>query len=159
MTKERLQELAARVSQANRSELVVVMIEAVLESTASGKELLEAGEVEPARQELSRARGLITELMASLDMQYDISHYLRQLYIYAYHEICHAVAERKPELCDHASNVFKGLLPSFEEVAKQDTSAPVMQNTEQIYAGLTYGKGTLNETTGSVLDGKRGFEA
>ena len=159
MTKERLQELAARVSQANRSELVVVIIEAVLESTASGKELLEAGEIEPARQELSRARGLITELMASLDMQYHISHYLRQLYIYAYHEICHAVAERKPELCDHATDIFKALLPSFEGVARQDTSGPVMQNTEQIYAGLTYGRGTLNETIGSALDGKRGFEA
>lgn len=159
MKKERLQELATRVTQANRSELVVVIMEAILESTASGKEMLSAGEIEQARQELSRAKGLIHELMASLDMKYSISHYLRQLYIYAYHEICHAVAERKPELCDHATDIFDQLLPSFREVAKGDNSEPLMKNTQQIYAGLTYGKGTLNETLGAEFDRERGFEA
>lgn len=34
---------------------------------------------------------------------------------------------------------------SFEEIAKQDTSGPVMENSQQVYAGLTYGKGSLNE--------------
>lgn len=159
MEKERLQEYAARVSQANRSELVVVIYEVVLKSIEEGKALLEADKVEEARSEAARARGMITELMSSLDMQYTISHYLRQLYIYAYHEICHAIAERKPELFDHASDIFNSLLPSFEEVAKQDTSEPVMQNTQQIFAGLTYGKGALHETIGVGLSPKRGFEA
>ncbi len=102
---------------------------------------------------------MITELMRSLDMQYSISHYLRQLYIYAYHELCHGIAERKPELFDHATNIFKELLLSFQEVAKQDHSQPVMENTQQIFAGLTYGKGTLNETIGVGVSANRGFEA
>jgi flagellar protein FliS len=159
MDKGHLQEYAARVSQANRSELVVVIYEVELESIAEAKKLLEAGEVEQCRTETERARGLITELMTSLDMQYGISHYLRQLYIYAYHELCHAVAERKPELFDHAANIFKELLPSFKEVAKQDDSAPLMQNTQQIFAGLTYGKDSLNETIGVGVNMNRGFEA
>ena len=159
MDKERLQEYATRVSQANRSELVVIIYELTLDSIAESKKLLEAGDVEAARSETGRARGLITELMASLDMQYGISHYLRQLYIFAYHELCHAVAERKPELYDHATDIFKALLPSFKEVAKQDTSEAVMQNTQQIFAGLTYGKGSLNETLGVGVNMNRGFEA
>lgn len=159
MDKERLQEYAARVSQANRSELVVVIYEVVLSSIAESRRFLEAGDTEAARVESRRARGMITELMASLDMQYEISHYLRQLYIYAYHEICHAVAERKPELYDHASDIFSGLLPSFQEVAKQDDSGVVMKNVQQIYAGLTYGKGSLNETIGVGVNVNRGFEA
>lgn len=159
MEKEHLQEYAARVSQANRSELVVVIYEIALDSMRESKQLLESGEVEAARKETGRSRGLITELMSSLDMQYTISHYLRHLYVYAYHEICHAVAERKPELFDHAINIFEGLLPSFREVAKQDASEPVMQNTQKIFAGLTYGKGSLNETIGVGLSPNRGFEA
>lgn len=159
MDKEHLQEYAARVSQANRSELVVVIYEAVLESIDEGKKCLEAGETEACRVEIGRARGMITELMRSLDLQYSISHYLRQLYIYAYHELCHGIAERKPELFDHAANIFKELLPSFQEVAKQDHSQPVMENTQQIFAGLTYGKGTLNETIGVGVSVNRGFEA
>ena len=51
-------------------------------------------------------------------------------------------------------------MESFEQVAKQDTSGAVMANTQQIYAGLTYGKGTLNEVSMS-LDGNTygGFKA
>lgn len=159
MKKEHLQEYAARVSQANRSELVVIIYEIILESIEESKKLLEEGQIEAARTETTRTRSLVTELMSSLDMQYGISHYLRQLYIYAYHELCHAVAERKPELYDHAANIFKGLLPSFQEVAKQDTSEAVMQNTQHIYAGLTYGKDSLNETIGVGVSMNRGFEA
>ena len=51
------------------------------------------------------------------------------------------------------------LLPSFREVAKQDTSEAVMKNVQQIYAGLTYGRGSLNETIGVDIGKKRGFEA
>ena len=120
MKKEQLQEFAARVTQANRSELVVVIYEATLASIAEGKRYLMENDVEKARTEIARARGMITELMSSLDLQYEISHYLRQLYIFAYHELCHGIAERAPELFDHASDIFEKLLPSFQEVAKQD---------------------------------------
>ena len=160
MEKERLQEYATRVTQANRSELVVIIYEAILASIEEGKKYLTDKEVETARKEIARARGMITELMGSLDMQYSISHYLRQLYIYAYRELCHGIANRDPEQFDHASRIFEKLLPSFQEVAKQDDSEAVMQNAQAIYAGLTYGRGTLNETIGTAVDvKKRGFEA
>ena len=97
--------------------------------------------------------------MRSLDMKYTISHYLRQLYIYAYRELCQGIAKRDSSLFKHSFDVLNGLLPSFEEVAKQDNSAPVMANTEQIYAGLTYGRGSLNETTAMTGNLNRGFEA
>lgn len=159
MDKDKLQEFATRVSQANRSELVVVIYEATLASIGEGKLLLEKNEIPEARKEVERAKGLINELMASLDMQYTISHYLRHLYIYAYHELCHGIALRQPELFDHASDVLEGLLPSFQEVAKQDDSRPVMKNVQQIYAGLTYGRKSLNETIAVGVDMNRGFEA
>ena len=159
MEKSKLQEFAARVTQANRSELVVVIYEAVLASIAEGKRCLAEEQIEEARLEISRARSLITELMGSLDMQYGISHYLRQLYIFAYQELCHGIAMRQPELFDHASDIFEKLLPSFQEVAKQDDSEAVMQNVQTIYAGLTYGRGTLNETIGVEVDTNRGFQA
>lgn len=158
MRKELLQEFATRVTQANRSELVVVIYEAILASIKEGKEYLSEGQIEEARTEIARARGMITELMRSLDLQYEVSHYLRQLYIFAYHELCHGIAHRNPELFDHASDIFEKLLPSFQEVAKQDDSDAVIQNAQTIYAGLTYGRGTLNETLGVGIDTNRGFQ-
>ena len=159
MEKERLQEFATRVTQSNRSELVVVIYEAALASIDEGKKFLDKGELDSAKNEIGRAKGMIEELMCSLDMQYTISHYLRQLYIFAYHELCHGIAERKPELFDHASDILNGLLPSFQEVAKQDTSGPVMENTQQIYAGLTYGRGSLQETIAVGVSMNRGYQA
>lgn len=159
MEKEKLQEFATRVTQANRSELVVIIYEAAIASIEDGKQYLFEENVSEARKEIDRARGFIEELMCSLDMKYRISHYLRQLYIYANGELCQGIALRQPELFDHALNILKKLLPSFQEVAKQDSSAPVMENTQQIYAGLTYGRGSLNETVAMDMDRSRGYEA
>lgn len=39
---------------------------------------------------------------------------------------------------------------------KEDTSAPLMRNTQQIYAGYTYGKNDLVETY-QDFDTSRGF--
>ena len=49
------------------------------------------------------------------------------------------------------------LKAAFEEVAKQDTSEPLMENTQQVYAGLTYGKGSLNEVLMSRDEYNRGY--
>lgn len=159
MEKEKLQGFATRVTQANRSELVVIIYEAAIASIEEGKKFLLEDKVSEARKEIDRARGLIEELMCSLEMKYGISHYLRQLYIYAGGELCQGIALRQPELFDHALNILQNLLPSFQEVAKQDSSAPVMENTQQIYAGLTYGRGSLNETVAMGMDHSRGYEA
>ena len=159
MEKEKLQEFATRVTQANRSELVVVIFEAALASIAGGRSALEHNEIAEARHEVDRAKGMVDELLHSLDLNYPISHSLRQLYIYVYHELCHAIALRDTGCLDHAVNVLERLLVSFREVAKQDDSGPVMENTQQIYAGLTYGRGQLNETIASGMEMNRGFEA
>ena len=40
--------------------------------------------------------------------------------------------------------MIQELKESFEQIALQDTSAPIMENTQTVYAGLTYGKDSLN---------------
>ena len=48
---------------------------------------------------------------------------------------------------------------SFAEIAKQDKSAPIMQNSQKVYAGLTYGKNSLNEVFFDKNQASRGFKA
>ena len=52
-----------------------------------------------------------------------------------------------------------GLHESFEKIAQEDTSETVMKNSQQVYAGLTYGKGTLNEVFMNPNEASRGFKA
>jgi flagellar protein FliS len=51
------------------------------------------------------------------------------------------------------------LKKGFVEVAKQDTRGPVMENTQQVYAGLTYGRNALNEVLVNANESSRGFRA
>lgn len=147
------------MTQANRSELVVIIYEAFLDSVEEGKGFLREGDLPACRREIERARGFLTELMGSLDFHYEISHYLRRLYIYAYHELCHGIALREEERFSHATDIIEKLLPAFRKVAEGDDSAPLMENTQAVYAGLTYGRDSLNESLGVEEDMNRGFRA
>ena len=79
--------------------------------------------------------------------------------VYAYQELCQGVALRQSECFDHAVNIIKKLLPAFQKVADQDHSQAVMQNAQPIYAGLTYGRTSLNENIGVDVSVNRGFQA
>ena len=55
--------------------------------------------------------------------------------------------------------MIAGLKTAFEKVAESDDSAPLMENTQSVFAGLTYGKGSLNETDLDPNAANRGFLA
>ena len=80
-----------------------------------------------------------------------------RLYRYVYEQLIFSVIRRKMVHADTVREVMTKLKNAFVEVAKQDDSGPVMQNTQQIYAGLTYGKGSLNEVLLSGNESNRGY--
>ena len=103
-------------------------------------------DIDTYTKELKHAVRFLNELMGSLDYTYNISYELMSLYVYVNKVIITAIFKKNPELLDSAESVMK-LLVGFEGVGMEDTSGPVMQNTQQLYAGLTYGRGVLNEVT------------
>ena len=145
MDKEKQKVYTARISQANRSELVVILFELMLDSIELAQEGFEKDELESAVAELQRAQGFLCEMRDSLDFQYGISTQLNSLYRYVNEQLVQSIVCRKDVKLDSCKQVLGGVMKSFEEVAKQDTSGPVMENSQQVYAGLTYGKGSLNE--------------
>ena len=58
---------------------------------------------------------------------------------------------------DEADVIMKKLRTSFETAAADDKSAPLMDNAQKVYAGMTYGKGRLTESF--INDDNRGFLA
>lgn len=80
-----------------------------------------------------------------LNFEYEISMNLLQLYLYANRELIHADIRNNPQRLDEADKVIIGMHEAYEQIAKEDTSAPLMENAQTIYAGLTYGKNTLTE--------------
>ena len=157
MKEETMKIFTARISEANRSGLVVIMYDIIFASIEEAEEFLKAGDKDGFHREVSRAQKTLRELMATLDMQYEISRQLMSLYIYANRFIIDALRLKSAEPLSEALRVLKPLGKSFEGVAEQDKSLPVMEHTQHLYAGLTYGRGTLNET---ILSGNsRGYKA
>ncbi len=159
MKKELIQEYTLRITQASRSELIVIMYEIILCDLASAKEAYAAENPELYDRELAHAGRFISELMGALDYSVALSYQLMSLYVFANKELTTARIRRKPELLAGVENVIETLLTGYRKVSEEDTSGPVMKNTQQVYAGLTYGKGTLNEMYVNGNEARRGFMA
>ncbi|HCR41345.1 MAG TPA: hypothetical protein DIW41_10630 [Lachnospiraceae bacterium] len=157
MQKEAVQAFTARITQASKSELIVILYEMILTEIKEAEEAFERKDMEAFDKELKQAQKYLGELRAALDYRYKLAYDLASLYQYVNERIINAMIRKKPDSLKSAVSVLQKLLIGFEGVSREDTSGPMMRNTQQLYAGLTYGKGTLNETYIDPNDGNRGF--
>lgn len=158
MDKQKMQQYTARITQANRTELTVIVFELAIEHIDSAQAAYEAGDVTALEADAKKAMRYVNELSSALNYSQVISYDLFQLYRYVKSQLARVTARRKPEGLKEAKQVLTGLKSAFEEVAKQDDSESLMKNTQQLYAGLTYGKGTLNEVFINDNEANRGFK-
>ncbi len=159
MKKEAIKAFTVRVTQATPSELTVILYEMILTEIKEAKEAYEAGNMAAFDKELKLAQKYVTELQAGLNFQYAISYDLMSLYLFVNKQIITAIIRRNPFTLESAESILRKLLAGFEGVSKTDKRGPVMRNTQQLYAGLTYGKGYLNETYIDPSNKSRGFIA
>ena len=73
-------------------------------------------------------------------------------------ELLKADVRKKEEFVLHVEAVITRLRDAYREVAAQDESTPVMENSQEVYAGLTYGRGSLTENM-AYESTNRGFRA
>jgi flagellar protein FliS len=146
MKHEQKQAYTLRICQANRSQLVVILYELLENYLEEAKQHLAADDYEGFRSGVSSARLVLCDLMGALDRSYEISAQLLEIYRYFIRALARASARKDTSEFDRLCAMSKKLRHAFEEAAKTDESQPLMQHTQQVYAGLTYGKGVLNET-------------
>lgn len=156
MTKELKQQFTLKISKANKTQLVVILYEMMLIYIEEARQANKSQNKESFRQGIKRAKGCLHELMSSLHLEYPIAGNLMKLYAYADRELTKADIKNSTEELAHVQAIIEKLHAAYETVSGQDTSAPVMSNTQTVYAGLTYGRNALNE---SLADqgGSRGF--
>ena len=160
MKAESVKIFTRRITSANKSEIIVIIYDIIEENLALAKKALAEGDRETYRNEIKQAISFVKELLVSLDMNYEVSKYLASLYIYVSRCLNFALVSGKKEEIEAARKVLRKLGDSFREVAKTDKSEPVMGKTQQVYAGITYGKGlSLDETLINPDSENRGFRA
>lgn len=156
MTDEKRQEFTRRLSQCNSGGMIVIIYDILFAYMEDARLAYEAKERDELKSSIRKAQKTLDELINSLDFSYDLSGNLFSLYVYCKNELSRALYENRLDGLKEADQILQRLYASFVEVAKQDTSEPLMQNTQQVYAGMTYARGELNENY-MDLDNHRGF--
>ena len=156
MTKDRIQEYTLKITNASATGIIVILYDLAIEYIGDAKACFDAGDHEGAKVQCTNAGRVLGDLISSLDFAYEISLPLFRIYEFASKEVSMAVIRNDGSALGDLIRLLSSLRESFEKLSQEDTSGPVMTNTQTVYAGLTYGKGTLNEST-SGSSGNRGY--
>ena len=139
------QEFTRRLSQCNRGEMIVIMYDIVFAYQEEAIECHKNDDYEGFKSAIKKAQASIDALKNALNFKYEISKDLHKLYTYSSNCLAKAIYQNRIDGIVEAEKILRSLYASFCEAAKTDTSGPLMSNTQQIYAGMTYGKSDLNE--------------
>ena len=159
MTKEQINEFSYRITNANSGQMIVVLYDMELvyiEESLSLEEdkekfVLKLRQAQKVHQELMNTLSYEEAPVVALDVM--------ALYLFVNKKLVESIVKRKNIELEAAIKVLKDLRVGFEAHAKLDQSQPLMQNSHQVYAGLTYGKGYLNESYDVMAQQSRGFKA
>ena len=148
MDREAIKTYSYRISQATRSELVVIVYDIIRDYL---KDAVSTSDNAVFKEKLHMAMRGIDQLITGLDMQYELSGNLYVLYNYMKRTLIGAQVSYDKNVVNSIYDMLGQLRQSFYEVSRQDNSAPLM-NTEKVYSGLTYSKyGAGNETASDTL--------
>lgn len=156
MNNEDIKAFTCRISQANRTEMVVIIYDIILKDLENARDYYTKKDEAGFTSSLRHADRFLNELNATLDMNEKISHNLRMLYVYCQKELISARMRLDDSPIGNVFPVISTLREAFAKIALADKSEPLMENGGSVYAGLTYGKSgfsaagaTLTETAGN----------
>lgn len=146
MTKENKQMFTRRITQANRTQLVVILYEMLLVYLEDAQKAHAAEDQQEFVRNLELARECISEMRTSLNFDYELSKNLFAIYCFADKELASDIFGNKTENLDALKTIFTKLHDAYATISEQDETGPLMDNIQDVYAGLTYGKGDVNES-------------
>lgn len=155
MKQEKKQELKNRIIYANPTQLIAIVYEIAETHLEEAITAFENDKMDDFDANVNKATKCLGDLTEALDMQYELSHNLLELYTFFNKALALSVVKRDVETVKRIKPMLNKLRVSFEKLAADDNSEALMKNTQEVYAGLTYGKGSLNEST--ISQDNRGF--
>lgn len=159
MDKEKRQEYSARVVQANRTELLVIVYEILQEELKQALIEYEKQDMEAFDIALKNAQKFLNELMGTLDYQYELSFRLLSIYKYINKVIIRDRLRGQDAELEGCIGIIGRIHDAYAQISSEDKEGPVMKNVQQVYAGLTYGRHALSEVSVDESNGHRGLYA
>ena len=106
MKQEQVQIFTRRISQSNKSGLVVIVFDIIFAYIKEAKECLSADDYEGFKEALKKAQAGVDELIRSLDFGYEVSKDLYPLYIFVKEAMAKTVVTKRLDELDTAEEVL-----------------------------------------------------
>ncbi len=146
MTKEDIRDFSMKITQCSKTGLVVITYEIIENYLNSAIDCHKKMDIEGFRFNIKKAKQFLNDLSSSLDFNYKISFDLMSLYMFINNRLVSASVRKSVDLLDECLNIIDSLKSAFGKIEDEDKRGKVMPNSDQVYVGLTYGKGSkLNE--------------
>ena len=150
MTLEKKQEYTLKITQANKTQMITILYEMVMDYLNDAIDEIGIGKKDEASRSILKAQNCIDELIRSLFLQYELARNLKEIYLFSKRELMVAGATYSSHRIWRVLQNFKRLHEAYVELEKEDDSRQIMDNTQKVYAGLTYGRYSLNENVGAA---------
>ncbi len=157
MTKEQKQDFTRRITQANRSGLVLIKYEMLFVYIQDIQKAFQEKDQRELTNYVHYADAILKSFQGTLDFQYELAGQLFALYDFHRRQLAKVLVRHSLNELEESTKMLQQMYEAFAASAKQDTSKPLMQNAQQVYAGYTYGKNNLNESC--EIQSSRGFFA
>lgn len=158
MTDELKKEFTLKITQANSTELIVILYDMILVYIKEAGEFWGVDNKEGYLQSIRKIRNCIGELMESLNLEYEMARNMYSLYVFFLKELVKAeIKQEGYAYLDGVKPMIESLRNAYNQVALDNKSGPLMQNTQTVYAGLTYGRKDVNVNLEQLSN--RGFRA
>ena len=145
MTVEKKQEFTLKITQANKTQMITIIYEIVICYLEEALVCMTEGRNSEATGSLDHAQSCIDELIHSLNQEYELARNLKGIYLFSKKELTAAGAAGNTGRIERVLKNFRMLHEAYKKLEKEDQSDKLMQNTQRVYAGLTYGRNSLNE--------------
>ena len=148
-----------RISQANKTQLIVILYDMFFEYLKEADLGYENGlkGTDESRDAIRHATTVLEHLKVDLNFKYEMSGNLFSIYDFCQRQLSKSLYLGNNEGISVARELMQSLYESFVEVARQDSSPPLMKNAQKVTAGLTYGRTDVSEI--SMGESSRGFLA
>ncbi|MBR1598301.1 MAG: flagellar protein FliS [Lachnospiraceae bacterium] len=147
MTSEEMNVYKMRITQAGVGELTVIMLEMEMQWIREALEAYEKGDMDTYISYVEKAQATQVELMNGLNLDNEVSKDVYSVYVFFNKQLINSKIKKAPQDLDRIVDMLAEYHESFKAIANTDDGKPVMDQSEKVYAGLTYGSGGLVENS------------
>ena len=159
MTKEQIQEYTLKTSQANHSGLIVILFDVEQIHIGDALSSYKAGDIDEYLRYIELAKRAHNEIMSGVNPKDKAGAGMLKVLRFIYARLVKSSVTRKPDELERCMAMMDKFKVCFEKLQDIDDPEPVMKNTHQVYAGLTYGRGMLDESINVQNYESRGYKA